>query len=100
RSFHEFHHQVIRSDIVELADVGVIERSNHSCFPFETLAEACGADFYRNLAVQPRIGCSVDFAHTASRKKRIDPVWAQRLVWLQRIRRLNQLRCSARSPGL
>ena len=42
RSFHEIHHEVIRPHIVQLTDVGMVERSNHPRFPFEPLTRACG----------------------------------------------------------
>ncbi len=42
RAFHQLHHQVIWPDIIELANVWMIERSNHFRFPFKSLAEPRG----------------------------------------------------------
>jgi hypothetical protein len=46
-----FHHQEVWSYVVELANVGMIERSNHPRFPFEALTEPRGRNFDRDVAV-------------------------------------------------
>ena len=38
-ALHQFHHQVVRSDVVERADVGMVQRGNGACFPLEALNE-------------------------------------------------------------
>jgi hypothetical protein len=39
---HILHDQIIRSDIVDLRDVGMLERRDRFGFPLETLAELSG----------------------------------------------------------
>ena len=39
RAFDVLHHQIIRADIVELADVGMIQRRNRLRFALESFAE-------------------------------------------------------------
>ena len=40
----ELHDEVIGTDIVEMADVRMIERRNRVCFPGESIAETAGAN--------------------------------------------------------
>ena len=61
----EFHHQVVRADVVEGADVGVIERGNGSGFAFEAISELARRDFDGDRAAQARVRAAVDFAHAA-----------------------------------
>jgi deferrochelatase/peroxidase EfeB len=38
-AFHQLHHQVIRADVIELADVGMIQRGHRARFAFKALGE-------------------------------------------------------------
>ena len=70
-----FHYQiadvVLLAHIVEVTDVGMIQRRDALCFALETLFRcgllsfADGQDLDCNRALQPRIPCSVHFAHSA-----------------------------------
>jgi hypothetical protein len=38
-AFHQFHDEVIRPDIIQLANVGMVQRGDHPRFTFEPLTE-------------------------------------------------------------
>jgi len=61
-----FHHQIVRADVVQGADAGVIERRDGPRLALEPAAELR----FRNLdcddAVEASIGCLVDLAHSSS----------------------------------
>ena len=59
------HHQVVGADIVERADIGVIERCHGAGFTLEAVAEFGGGDFDGDGAVEARIAGLVDLAHAA-----------------------------------
>jgi hypothetical protein len=50
RALHELHHQVVGADVVEVADVAVIERGDRSGFPGKTIRER----LVRNLIATSR----------------------------------------------
>jgi len=87
-----------RPDIVELANVGMVQRSNHPRFPFEPFTEACGRDLDRHLAVQARVGRVVDFAHAAGSQEALDAIGTQALAGLQRGGSVDQLCRRSRRP--
>src|SRR6516225_5198385 len=68
----ELHHEVVRTDIIEMANVGMVERTNYARFLSEALTELAGADLDRHLAVEAHIRGAVDFAHTAFAEQRGD----------------------------
>src|SRR5262245_8217571 len=59
------HYQVVRSDIVNLAYVGMVERSDRPCFVLKTRARPARPPFDRDHAPQPSITSLPDLAHTA-----------------------------------
>ena len=59
-----FHHQVIRPDIVQSADAGVIQRRDGAGFAFETLAEGRLGDLHGDHPAEARIAGLIHFAHT------------------------------------
>src|SRR5712691_13020430 len=48
----ELHHQVIRADVVNLADVGVIQRGDGFGFTFKAFRELRGGDLDRDITIQ------------------------------------------------
>ena len=64
-AFHQLHHQVVGADIVERADIGVVQRRDEAHLAVESLAEALRSDFDRDVAAQPRIKGLVDLTHAA-----------------------------------
>jgi len=65
RPFHQFHHQIILPDVVEMADIGMVERRDGSRFLAEAVAELFGSDFDGYLAADARIAGAIDFSHPA-----------------------------------
>ena len=66
------HDQVIRADVVQSADVGVIQRGHGAGFPIEALGEPFLRHLDRNQAVQPRVARLVHFAHAALADQRTE----------------------------
>jgi len=78
----------------------VVQRSNHPSFPFETLTETCGRDFDGHLAVQSRVGGTVDFTHATGRQETLNPIGTQALAGLQGAGSVDQFCRRCRGPGL
>src|SRR5260370_28716297 len=62
-ALNQFNHQEVWPDVVEVADIGVVERRNHSRFPFETHAELCHADLDCEDALQASVTCLIHLTH-------------------------------------
>ena len=112
------HHEVVNAvglaDIVDAADVRMIELRDGVRFPFETSAalpvigDVGGEDLDRDVAIEPAVSRPIDFAHAASAEERVDFVRAESSatrqrhgLWMQReCRRLlpvRQMRLAAKS---
>src|SRR6478672_8823537 len=70
RTLHKLHDQVIRPDVVQSANVRMIQRGDGARLPIEAVAELRFGDLDRYGAVQARIAGLVDFAH-ATRPQRL-----------------------------
>jgi hypothetical protein len=68
---------VFAADVVEGADVGMVEAGDGSCFAFEALGEAALAYLDGNGSVQPSVAGFVDFAHAACAERGDDFVRPQ-----------------------
>src|SRR5258708_26625018 len=64
-ALHQLHHQVIRPDVVELADVGMIQRGNRADFAFEAVREFFQRDFDGDIAAHAWIARAIHLAHAA-----------------------------------
>ena len=62
---HQFHHQVVRSDVVKMADVGMIQRRDSMNLALEPIAEPLRGDLDGNLAPHARIAGAVHLSHAA-----------------------------------
>ena len=62
---HELHDQVVRPDVVELADVRAVERGNGLGFAIEALRELLLADLDRDDPIEPRVLRAIHVAHGA-----------------------------------
>src|SRR5262249_42340162 len=76
-ALNQFHHQIVRSNIVEGTDVGMIQRGNGASFTLEALNELLLRDLNRDGAAQARIYRPKDLAHTACAELAFDTVWPQ-----------------------
>ena len=69
---------ILAPDVIQGADVGVRQRRNRPGFalesaaPFGILGYVGGHDLDRDLAIEPRVARSIDFAHAAGADRRED----------------------------
>ena len=73
----ELHHQVIRTDVVELADIGMIQRRDGARFPLEALAEILVRNLDGDGAIEAHIARTIYLAHAARADGRDDLVRPQ-----------------------
>ena len=73
-SVDELHDQVVRPDVVERADVGVVERRNGAHFALEAVGEGVLCALDRHGTIQPGVGPPIDLTHPAAAEKRHDLV--------------------------
>ena len=81
RALDVLHHQVIRSDIVQLADVGMIQRRDGARLALEAFAEFGLGDLDRDDAIQARVVGFVHLTHAARADGREDFVRAEFVAW-------------------
>ena len=72
RTINVLHHQIVRTYVVDLAYIGVVQRRDRIGFALEALAELRGGNFDGDIAVQPRIARAPDFAHATLAERRED----------------------------
>src|SRR5262249_25895448 len=65
RALDVLHHQVIRPDIVKLADVEMVQGPDSPPFTLESFAELVLGSLDRHDAIEACIPCLVDFTHPA-----------------------------------
>ena len=76
-AFDVLHHQVVRRHVVQMTDVGVIQRRNRPRLAGEPFGELDVRYLDRDVAVQPRIVGAIDLAHAAFTDGRLDLVGAE-----------------------
>ena len=76
-ALHQFHHQVVRPNVVERADVRVVQRGNRARLALETGAELLVSDLDGDGAAQSRVDRPKDLAHAAFAELAFDAVWTQ-----------------------
>ena len=86
-TLHEFHDQevdaFVLADIMERADVRVVQAGDHSGFAFEPLARLRAVQnpvrqhLHRNSSVEPNITGPIDLTHAARAERGLDLVPAQ-----------------------
>ena len=83
RSVDVLEHQVTRSDVVDLADVRMVETGDGARFTLEAAlpvgvgGELGGQHLDRDVAAQTRIVCLPHFTHSPCAKEADDLIWAQ-----------------------
>jgi hypothetical protein len=86
RAVDHLHHEIVRADIVERADVGMVERGHGHRFLSEAAAESPFGDLDGDVAVEARVARLVDLAHAAATDDLIDAIRAKLGAGIQRIR--------------
>jgi hypothetical protein len=80
----ELHDEVVGADVVELADVGVVESGNGLRFACETLGELLAENLDGDGAIKARVAGFVDFAHAPGVDGRKDLEVIENLTRLER----------------
>ena len=93
-AFEKLHHQevdaVLMADVVQVADVRVIQRGDRARLALEALSGARIGDAMRrddldgDRAIQPGVAGAVDLAHPAGVEGRADFVWPEPVSSCQR----------------
>ncbi len=73
----QFHHQVIRADVVDLADVRMIQRRDGAGLAFKTVREFGLQNFHTDITVQPCVTRFPHFTHAAFTDRRDDFIRAE-----------------------
>jgi hypothetical protein len=63
RALHILHHQIVGTDVVQRADVRMIQRRNRLGFPLEAVGELLVGCLDGHDAVEACVACFVDLAH-------------------------------------
>ena len=77
RAFDVLHYQVVRTNVVKLADQRMIQRRHCARFLLETLGEFCVGNLDGDDTVQASVAGFVHLAHAASPDRRDDFVRTQ-----------------------
>src|SRR5262249_2178441 len=77
RAFDILHDEIVLADIMQRADVRMIQARDGLRLALEALAEWPCDDLDRDGSVEPRIGGPVDSAHAASADWGFNPVWSE-----------------------
>src|SRR5580658_3577215 len=81
---NQFHYQVIRADVVELADIRMIQLRYRPGFMLEALAELILGNFDCDVAAEPRVAGAVHFSHSTRADRRKDFIGAEFCAGRQR----------------
>jgi hypothetical protein len=73
----KLHDEVIGPDIIERADVRMIERGNRMRLAVEAPAELLGGDFDGYWTIETGIDASINVTHSARTNQRVDSVWTE-----------------------
>ena len=72
RPLNMFHHEVVRPDIEQCADVGMIQRRDGSRLLLKALGEVALTDLDRDEPIQPRVASLPHLSHPTGAKMRQD----------------------------
>jgi hypothetical protein len=76
-SFDKLHDEIVGTNVVEMANVRMVEGGDYLRFQSESFTEWTGACLDRHFAMETRVGCPIDLAHAARGHERIDAVRSQ-----------------------
>ncbi len=79
-AFDVFHHQVVRSHVVDLADVGMIQRRHGAGFALKALAEFLFGKLQNDDPVEPRIARLPYFPHASFANERNQLIGAEMIA--------------------
>jgi hypothetical protein len=84
RALDVFHYQIIGTNIVELADVWMIQRTDGLGFSFESFGELFLRNLDRDIATDAGITRLPCLSHAAFPNKRDAFIWAEFVAWRER----------------
>ena len=76
-AFHELHHQVVGSDVVQSADVGVVEPGDDGRLTREPVGERLVGHLDCDRSIQAAVGRPLDLAHASGGDHFVDFVRAE-----------------------
>src|SRR5437016_7820733 len=76
-ALHQLHYEVIRPNVVERADVGMIQRRNRARLTLETRAKSLMSGLESDGAAQSRVNGQKDFSHSTLAEFAFDTVGPQ-----------------------
>ena len=76
-AFDELHHQVVRANIVERANVRMVQRGNRPSFELKSLAIAFGGNLDGDYAAQSGIDGAIYGAHATGADLGFDFIWTE-----------------------
>ncbi len=79
-ALHQLHDEVVGTDVVQRADVGMIQRGDGAGFALESIAEVLGRHLDGDVAADAGIVRAVDDAHSACANLRDDLVGAEAIA--------------------
>ena len=80
-AFDILHDQIVRSDVVEVTDVGVVQGRDRARFAGEALRELDVRDFDRDVAIEARVVGAIHLAHATFADQRRDFVRTKCVAW-------------------
>jgi len=83
-AFQVFHHQVVGTDVIQGAHVGVIERGDRMRFATKSVGVRSDEPLDRNAAAETRINRAIDFPHTTSSDEADELIRTEQGAWRQR----------------
>ena len=69
--------QVVSANVVDLADMRMIERGDRARFLLEPSAMLLGEPFHRDDTIEPRVACFPHFSHAAAAQEGQDFIGAE-----------------------
>jgi hypothetical protein len=85
-TFDVLHDEIVRTDVIEVADVGMVQRRNRSCFTGEALGELSVGNLDRHIATEAVVMRSIDFSHATFADKGEDFIRAEFVAGRERHR--------------
>ncbi len=77
RAFDVLQHQIVRADVVDLANVGMIQSRDCPGFLLKSRAVVAFQPLDGNIAIQTRVSGPIYFSHSARANRREDLIWAE-----------------------
>jgi hypothetical protein len=71
------HHEVVGTDFVNLADVGMVQRRDGLGFAFVSFIELRGGDFDCHISIQARVARAIHLADAARSDGRKNFAWTE-----------------------